>query len=299
MNTRLFCASTIVAASLAMLSTFAVGCAAPAEESVAGGEAAATSRPAEPARTVTASTDPKFDLLPGLWEVSSIQSADQLDVTLYGTGGGDPAINGNQLWLSISTGTMSVATWDLGLNIRSVDKLEPKGPGAVRITGKQETISGDTGETISKPFEATIAYRLQGDEIQPKITITTGGASREATADTSPGADFMSHVYKVNTFENDEIHARVFEAMGGDPAMNGDHLFLALMQYPEVKMFELDINVATVKKVYAAGPGQLRIDVGADTLDQNGAVKQVAATYAVKFSTGNDGPGSTISVSKL
>lgn len=288
-------ARSMVVAALSLVSTLAVGCAAPADEPVAAGAAAASQAEG---RRIAASTDPAHEMVASLWEIDSVGSADELMIRLYGTGGGDPAMNGNNLWLAIDGGPTLGAIWDLELNVATVDAIASIAPGTVRVTGTEQTLDEDDA-VISRPFEATITYRLKDGALGPSLQIEHGASVRDVQADTTKAAAFLSRVYAVSTVETDAIHARLFEVGGGDPAMNGDRLFLTLGEDLEWPTFELGLDVASVTRFASAGAGKLRIDVSEDTLDADGMAAQKQATYVVTFTKGHDGPDPSVTVSKL
>lgn len=218
-------------------------------------------------------------VLEGVWHVRSIPSPDELTIRLYELGGGDPAINGTFLELAIED-----KVWELPSNILSVTSATSRGAGQLEIVGVQQTIDGESGDPKSSPWKSVITYQLDGGNVSSKLDVKTNDAPESITAKTDASATFLSSVYKVTTAEAEGLHARVFEAGGGDPAMNGARLYLALMSYPDVGVFDLGLDVSSVSKV-EVDPKSRRITIlgNEDTIDRDGAIssRPFRKTFAV------------------
>lgn len=274
------------------LGTASFGCAAATADSSTDESdvtAAATTR------TVEASRDPSHELLASTWAVHSVGSPDELMVRVYELGGGDPAMNGTSLMLAIDGGPDMGFIWDLGANIRSVESVKVPRAGTITITGSQDTYDDATGELALVPYEATVVYRLDNG-LDPRLAVTAGGQTSTVEPQTDAAATFLSRVYRITTLENDAVHARVFELGGGDPALNGDQLFLSLMSYPEVKTYDLELDVLEVERVTFGPSGEIRVEGREDTMSYEGEIGQKPFAYAVRFTMADDGPASRVSI---
>jgi len=276
-----------------LLAVAAAGCAAPGD---APGDAPATTEGAATStRTVTASSDPQLANLDALWAVHTLE-ADGLMIRAYELTGGDPAMNGTSVYLSASAGYETL-TWDLGVNIRSITKMERVGAAALKLTGTRDDLDGDE-MPVSRPFEMIVRGRPSGDFLDAKLTLERDGETSTVTATTDAATDFMSSVYDLKSAESEEVSARVFETTAGDPAMNGDMLYLTLMSFPESKTYELGLNVASVTSVTTSN-GQVRIEGTEDFMDAEGNIGQKPFTYAVKFTITDYAPADEITLVRV
>lgn len=253
----------------------ASGCAAE-EASSDGGEGAqaqvAASQP-------IGATNGAALVLDSVWKVTTIQSPDETSIHLYELGGGDPAINGTYLQLSI--GEM---VWELPSNILAVKSAKALRAGTIEIVGEQQAVDTEDGNPKTMPWKSTVTYELKNGTLSTTISVDTNGTPETISAKTDTAAKFLSSVYAVTSAESESLHARVFESGGGDPAMNGAHLYLALMNYPEVSVFPLGLDVNRVSKVEVDGKTRKVTIVGIeDTMDGSGTItgKAFRKTFSV------------------
>ncbi len=288
-----------LATLLSSLSLASVGCGASDADSdaVAGNSALAAT-----AKDVRASRSPEHAMLPGVWAIKSVGS-ENATLRIYETGGGDPAMNGNMLWLGASGDPSSDAgsMFDLGINILSVETVEETTPGTIRIVGTQNGMDSND-EITTKPYEAAIRYTLAAGAIVPKVRVTTPGGAEEVVASKEAGTDFLLGVFSARVTEAGESGhiARVYEHAAGDPAMNGVSVMLNLMNFPEDKTYDLGLNIAGVTKVEFKTGFEVRIDGNEDTMDASGKIVPRPVAFSVVFTVGDDGlPGEVIKLTKL
>jgi len=285
-------------ASLAFSSV--VGCSSSDESG--GGTPASDTQDVTSSRDIAASTRAEHGALGGLWSVRKIDN-DQVSLALYETGGGDPAMNGNLVYLGAFGEHGGGGVFDLGINIVEVKKAEMAGPNTIKITGIQDTMGDDGAIKPGQPFEATVKFTVKdgqdGIEVEKKVVVTQKGASADVNATTDAGEDFMGSIYKLTRADDENVHARLFEQTGGDPAMNGVMPFLSIGLEMEEKTFDLGLNVANITKLEFKTPTELRLETLEDTMTADGAITPKPAFYSIKFSIANDRPGDKIKLTKL
>ena len=248
-------------------------------------------------RDVLASTKPEHRHLASLWKVTNVGSPDELDVRVFEMGGGDPAMNGNYLWLGLS-GDESDTVWDTGLNVSTVAKVEVPSAGVVRLSVSWDTDDGE-GNTKKEDGQVTIRYSLTEGRVAPSLSVEAPaghGGTQSVTPQTDAAANFLGGVYGVKQIEREGVLARVYEVAGGDPAMDGDHLYMSLMSFPEVKTYDLGINMASLESLKFASALELAIEGKKDQQDASGRITPAAYSAKVQFSLENGAPGSSLKV---
>jgi hypothetical protein len=270
------------------------GCAAPADTATDDSDFSSASRGAP--RAVEASREAAYALLASTWAIHAVPSPDDLMIRVYELGGGDPAANGTTLKLAIDGGPGLGAIWDLGANIRAVESISVPAAGKVVIKGSQDHYDDASGRFELVPYEATATYAMDDDGLAAKLIVTTSGVTSTALQEEDPASLFLIGVYKVSTVEADAIHARLFEVGGGDPVMNGDQLMLSLMSYPDVKTYDLGLDVAAVDSFTLGPAGDLRIQGSEDWRTPDGDFEQKRFSYSVRFSVDEDGPAPKITL---
>jgi len=185
-------------------------------------------------------------------------------------------------------------TFDLGVNIRHITKLVADEPGILRITGTKDTYDNDSDEVRNIPFEATVRYR----EVAQAFTVTaeTGGSATTVVKHEDQAAQFLSRVSAMTDLDQGDVNARVFQVGGGDPALNGNHVFLSLMTYPEERTYDLGLNVASVTKVSFAGNNDLRVEGSEDYPGQDGSVAHRPFSARIIFKVTDGAPSESIGV---
>jgi hypothetical protein len=293
--------------ALALISSFAlasVGCAAPTDSAPAA-EEGSDSADVVASQDIRASANQQVERLGGLWNARNADIAkgvtSALTVRVLETGGGDPALNGNYLWLAIIGEQGETSVFELGLNISGLSKAELTAPGVLHLVGTQDTIEGESGDIKNGlPFEANVRFAANGGSVPSLLKVESTGETHDAGKNAEASAEFLGSVYQVNTQENETVIARTFLSAGGDPAMNGAHVHLSLMAYPEERTYELGLNVASVSKISFTSKTRLRIEGSEDTMDANGNIKSRPFAYAVRFSVGQDGvPSEVVKLQRL
>jgi hypothetical protein len=284
----------------AALTLGVAGCQASAEEASTG-DSALNEKPGV-TKEIKASSDPQHGMLAGLWNVRRVEGLEGLDVSIYETGGGDPAMNGNQLWLSVSKDGVP-SLFDLGLDVRTVEKTALGRDGVLRISGFEDTVD-DRGEIKSgTPFEAKVTIAL--DARRSATGVSVEGGSRQARsikASSDKAAKFMGSVFAVNTAEAGESGhiARVYSsAPPGDPAMNGVHVFLSLMNFPDERTYDLGLDVSAVMGIEKNGGFEVRLKVAED-VEGRSQITQKPVDYVVTFTNDREGrPAEKITLKRL
>lgn len=273
---------------LALVTTLtAVGCASPAEEDSGTGTGAVAS----PGDNVRASS--KVDLLSEVIEIKSVENGEALTLRLYELGGGDPAANGNHLWLGVQGSPSEGAlAFDLGLDVLFVESVTSPAKGSVVITGQES--ADDEGNT--RDFEATIAYSVRGTTLAPTIRVTKGAETKTVQKSSRAGADILASAYKVQASHSPGMQGRVYTASGGgDPARNGAKVYLSLTNFPEGKAYDLGLDVADVKGLSMPENGVVHIDVDEDVAPGETKSFRYTVTYTMNDEAA---PSETVSVAK-
>jgi hypothetical protein len=294
--------------ALALVSSFAlasVGCAAPTDTAAPAAEEGTDSAEVIASQDIRASSKEQLQRLSGLWNTRNAELAKGvttgLTLRVLETGGGDPALNGNYLWLAVIGEHGEASVFELDLNIAGLDKVELTAPGVLHLKGTQDTIEGESGDVKNGlPFEATVRFAAKDDAVPSRVKVESKGQSHDADKNAEASAEFLGSIYQVDTKENETVIARTFLSAVGDPAMNGAHVHLSLMAYPEERTYELGLNVASVTKISFASKTRLRIEGTEDTMDAGGNIKSRPFAYAVRFSVGQDGiPSEAVKLQRL
>lgn len=276
-----------VVASLLALS--AVGCASSTD--AASESADITSA----ARMIAGTTEARHERLGGVWNVTGIENDQDLELGIIEFGGGDPAMNGNQLFLSAyGSDHGDGGVFELGINISGFTKAEMVGPATLKITGTHDTIDGADGDIKTGiPFEATVKLSVKDGNVLPNATVTQGGSSEEVALSTDAGVQFMSSIFEVKSQESaNGTIVRVFEYGGGDPAMNGDRLMLSVMSFPDETTYDLGLDVSSVDKLTVVGEKEVRIEGREHFMSSNGEIASRPYAYRVDLAfDGNGAPG--------
>ena len=277
----------LLAASLLSLS--AVGCASSTEDA-ASDSAAVTSA----ARTIAPTKEARHGRLGGVWNVTGIENDQGLDLGIIELGGGDPAMNGNQLFLSaFGSDHGAGGVFELGLNISGFTKAEMVGPATIKITGTQDTIDAEGDIKSGLPFEATVKLSVDGNDVRDDATVTHASGTEKISRSTDEAVSFMSQIFEVKTEESaNGTVVRVFEYGGGDPAMNGDQLMLSVMSFPEEATFDLGLNVSSVDKITVVGEKEVRIEGSEHYMSAHDDIQSRPYAYRVELTFDANGvPG--------
>lgn len=235
----------------------------------------------EERRIVSASRDPRFDDLGYLQAVHQVTGPNWLSIRALELRGGDAIMNGTSVLLAMSGGDGSDTIWDLHLHIGALRKLETLADGAVKLTGARDALDAEEN-TISVPFELIARYELRGGALNPKLVLEEGDSSREVTAESTESMDLLSGVYAVKTSDHGRVTARVYQSFFGDPGINGHKIHLALVTGIEPVVYDLGLNVASVKEV-TSSEGQVRIEGMEHTLDRDEELVEKPFAYEVRY----------------
>lgn len=195
--------------------------------------------------TLNATENPELQPYGAIWNIRNLDLPENdIRVKLVETGGGDPAINGNILYLVVNRlqaldengeqlSEASLSGYPLG-NVRSVERAERTGEGTVSISVTQDSFD-ENGDAIQETRELSISLGLN------ELAIATNEEEiaeivspyEAAEASVEEAALYLDRV-ETSRFQDDagnEIIARVY-AGGGQLALN-------LMQYPTEYTFDL------------------------------------------------------------
>ena len=291
--------SSLVLASVLSLSAF--GCAAKSDDSATGGDEQQvhTTTP----REVKASAEPRFASLGGVWGVRGVDNKANIDLSIIEAGGGDPALNGDQLFLSaFGPDHGAGGVYELGLNVSLLKSVEMVDNSTIKLTGTYDDIDANSGDIkTGNPFEALVKLTMVGNNIQKDITVTRAGNTEKVTATADEGFGFFSSLFEVKQKETKSgTIVRLFDTgKGGDPAMNGGQLVLSLMSFPEEKTYDLGLNVLDVKSFEVPSETEIRIGGTENFMNANGEIKTRPFAYKIEFKIGTDGaPAEAIKVTR-
>ena len=289
-----------VFASLALasvLSLGAFGCASNHDD----GAASAAEEIHTAAKSIAATSEKRFESLGGVWSVKGIDNQPGMELAVIEFGGGDPALNGDYLFLSAyGPDHGDGGVFELGMNVSTLTSATMVGNDTIKLVGTQDTIDPKTNDFKKVPFEATVKLTLVDRDIQPTVTLTMNGEKPEQIAKTAEeGKQFFTSIFGVKQQESKAGNiVRLFETGGGDPAMNGDQLVLNILSYPEEKTYDLGLNVNTVSK-FEATDTQVKIEGSEDFMDAKGNIKSRPFAYTIGYSIGKDGaPAPSISLTR-
>jgi hypothetical protein len=276
----------------AVLGLASFGCAAPLDSDGEEGNVAGAQTTT---KTIQASNDAAHSLLASTVAVHSAAAPQDLTVRVYEVAEGDPSRNGMALKLALDGGSRLQGIWDLGTDVRSVTSISAPQAGRVVIKGMRGELV-ETGAYETAPFQTVVTYRVTGAGVDSRLTVQTMFSTKTVVQETDAASRFLGSVHKITAVEDGEINARLFQIGGGDPAMNGDHLVLSLMNAEDARTYELGLDVAAVETFTLARAGELRIRGLEDEMTPGGEMSQKRFTYAVQFSVDDAAPSSTISL---
>ncbi|MBX3231341.1 MAG: hypothetical protein KIT84_10385 [Labilithrix sp.] len=290
---------SLVLASVLSLSAF--GCAANSGDDA--GATAAEQEVRTAAREVKATTEARFGWLNGVWNVRGVDNEAGIDLSIIEAGGGDPALNGNHLFLSAyGPDHGGGGVFELGLNISELTGVEMVGDTTLKLTGTYDDIIGEDGDiTGGHPFEALVKLTMNANDVQESLTVTRAGHTETVKASTEEGIQFFSSIFEVKQKETKEgTIVRLFDTgKGGDPAMNGGQLLLSIMSWPEEKTYDLGLNILSVTKFEVPNESTALIEGSEHYMDAQGEIKTRPYSYKLDFSLKDGEPAETIKLQRL
>ncbi len=287
--------------ALMSVSSF-VGCAAPED---AATDTAIGEQNAVVSREIRASRSPEHIAFSSLWAVRTI-AHESLSLRIYETGGGDPALNGNYLWLgAFGAHGFGGGMFDLGLNVASLDEAVIEGVDEIRLRGTHDTVTADGDIQTGLPFEARVKLKggqtLEGYGVEPTVKVTFNGTTHDVDATDEEAHQFLASTFEMTSEaagESDRI-VRLYQTAGGDPAMNGVGAFITVMSYPDIQTFDLGINVATISRLRWVRGDEFQIEGFEDTMNAQGDIVPVPFTYTLTVSFDDTGaPRDVIKLTK-
>jgi hypothetical protein len=124
------------------------------------------------AAQVKAMTKVDFDAFAIIDQVTKVDDPD-LQIRVFETLGGDPAINGNIIYLHITDGNPDgkSLTWDTGLNVNTVASIKPRGKNQIQIQGKEQLLDPETGGAKTIPFSYTLKYSRPSNNLSEVLEV--------------------------------------------------------------------------------------------------------------------------------
>lgn len=115
--------------------------------------------------------------------------------------------------------------------------------------------------------------------------MATAGASELLTAAADPATAILGRVLAVGqkTYGRDGPVVRVLELGGGDPAMNGDFLYVAIETASDCRVWKTGLNVRKLNAVTLAADRTIVLDVDQDVMAEDGSIGSRRHRYALKF----------------
>jgi len=290
--------SLLALALASTLSLAAFGCAAHHDDDASADATEAIHIAAKP---INATTEKRFESLGGVWAVRGIENQAGLELAVIEFGGGDPAINGDYLFLSAyGPDHGDGGVFELGANISQLTSATLVGPDTVKLVGTRDTIDPQTNDFKKVPYEGTVKLTLVDRDIQPTVSFVSQGEKAESITKTAEeGFGFFNSLFAVQDKESKAGNIiRLFETGGGDPAMNGDQLVLSVMSYPEEKTYDLGLNVNGVTK-FEVTDTQVFLEGSENFMDGQGNIKTRPYAYTINYSIGQDGaPAPALSLTR-
>lgn len=231
-------------------------------------------------RTVGLTDDPDVVALGNVWNVRDLvrqhSGEDTTYVRLVETGGGDPAINGNILYLIVETDPVYDANGEIQAegtlngygpiaNVRTIERAERLEADLVSLTLNIDSFD-EAGELVQENLILDIELQegrlaVLGPEGDPEIVSPFTGE------DPVEEAVLSTMRVETKTFEDGaggEIIARVYSV--GTSGMEGVGLIkLNLMQYPTDYSFDLDIVGKLGRVVEYPDQGLIELEVTTET----------------------------------
>lgn len=162
-----------IATAVVAIATLTAGCAPPAGQTPAAETEAAAPLTAngEPA-TLTPETEDNLQMSAGVDQIDPLANQGDAGVKLFGTVGGDPAMNGVYTYLAFYEGTAE--GWRV---FRLGDFLSYRvlsdSPGRVDLEIQQSTMNDATGEIGSRTYRVIVSWTAPADGTPPtEISVT-------------------------------------------------------------------------------------------------------------------------------
>ena len=76
---------------------------------------------------------------------------------------------------------------------------------------------------------------------------------------------------------------KIFGVGGGDPAMNGEFVYVSIEYNSEAFVWETGLNVHAIQKIYFAPDNTILIDVKEDFMSKESAISSRKQTYRINF----------------
>jgi hypothetical protein len=120
------------------------------------------------------------------------------------------------------------------------------------------------------------------------ITAPAFAGDRVVKASNDPGLQELAYVFRIHNLSDDErdTMVRLFESGGGDPAMNGNRLLLAIVSYSDHSqcIWETGIDIYTVQSVALdAEKSEIAIEVTEHFQGDEGRIRERSRLYTISY----------------
>jgi hypothetical protein len=240
-------------------------------------------------KSIDATQDPKVRDLSEIISQQRVEVKDAVNARLFELGGGDPAMNGDRLYLSLEGNEGGGGgVFDLGININEVKKIEATAKGTIHIVAEHDVMDNATGNIkTGQPYEATVLYTLKADgSVAPQVHVKRPTDESDVKASTDGAEAFLGQVFDDHQAENKAVKATVYSTGGGDVAMNGVFPFLMLANDGSAHAWDLGLNIAGITKVEIKSATEIRIE-GREDFNPS-SIQSRPVFYSVKFSVSGD-----------
>lgn len=246
------------------------------------------------ARTIQATEQADLVALGNVWNVRDLDSpGSDVHVRLVETGGGDPAINGNLLYLVVERKGEMIDDPETGKpvplfqnggfngfgplgNVRSVERAERTAEGTVELTVIQDSFDDNTGDavqnTVGLSIEIgadTLTLYVDGEENGEESGETILPNGEDDVIDAAAQSVFRVATSRIETADGGELVSRIYS--GGTSTSYGfGPLTLNVMQYPTDYTFDLGIEGALGN--ITEYPAQRKLDLEVEQVTEEGLV---------------------------
>ncbi len=125
------------------------------------------------AAEIRASTAPEYARLDTILTVTLLNDTErEVAIRIFETGGGDPAINGDHILLTITPPDYEEQpsrTWETGINMNTVGKVTHKGT-SILIVGTEQYID-DAGKVRTVPASFRVKYLMRDGKLGDRIEV--------------------------------------------------------------------------------------------------------------------------------
>ena len=280
--------------SAVIVSSIFLGCAAAPSKNASISSSAQTT--AARSRDVLVKATTKEELLnaANVDHVEAIENQSR-DARVFSVSGGDPAMNGAYVNLAVFLSVDRGWTVFELANVHGYEVIKSTTDGVVAIHITRDTF--DSNEEIiqvSSTLELDIEKSEQGSiamtEVPDHKTPDSESTKTIVLASTDEMLLAAASVDTVIQIESSNLSAKIFSVSGGDPAMNGAYLNVAV--YVDVStgwnVYEL-ADVRDFEMMKSARDGYAKIKLTRDSIDRNGDIQSSKSMLFLNLLNGENG----------